>query len=322
MGKLKICVVGGGSWGLNHIKTLLSMNKVVGCVDIEHNQLMKIKSLFPAIACYSNIDESLKDNFDGYIISTPPSTHFELSKFIISNNKPLLVEKPLSLSVKEAEAIKFCLKKYDGRLVVGHIMLFHPAIKKIKALINSGKIGKIQYLYSNRLNLGKVRKEENVFWSFAPHDISIFQYLTDSFPIKVYSTGGVFLQKGIYDSTITYLNYPNSIQGHIFVSWLNPFKEHRLVVIGEKGAIHFEDSSEGKPLFFYENDNDSGKYPIQLKNKKPRTINYKMAMPLENELKYFIEVIRGKSIKIANIDEGIDVIKILETASKSLKIND
>jgi len=321
MANLKICVIGVGHWGLNHIKTLLSLKVSVGCVDKDLKRLNEIKTLFPTVECYSNVEKSLKDKFNGYIISTPPSTHFEISKLIISNNKPVLVEKPLSLSVEEAKQIKLQLEKYNGKLIVGHLMLFHPAIKKIKSLINDGVLGKIQYMYSNRINLGKVRSEENVFWSFAPHDISIFQYFTDSFPLKTFSIGGDFLQENIFDSTITYLKYPDSIHGHIFVSWLHPFKEHRLVVIGEKGAIHFEDSLEGKPLFFYENNNLDNKIPIMLKNKKPTKINYKMKMPLENELKYFLDVIDGKPINIASIDEGINVIKILEIASKSLRNN-
>ena len=262
--------------------------------------------------------KSFAENFDGYIIATPSITHAKLAKLIISNNKPVLVEKPLSISVSESKEIKSVLKKHNGRLVVGHLLLFHPAIQKIKSMIDKGKIGEIQYIYSNRLNFGRVRTEENVFWSFAPHDISLFQYYSNSFPLKVFSLGGDFLQKNIHDTTITYLKYPNGIQGHIYVSWLHPFKEHRLVVIGSKGSLHFEDSINSKPLLFYEK--DDCKDILSLKNKIPKKIEYQSVLPLENELKYFIEVIKGSPTKIANIDEGMDVIKILEMASKSLSL--
>ena len=134
--------------------------------------------------------------------------------------------------------------------MVGHVLLFTPAVKKIKEMLDKGEIGELQYLYSNRLNLGKVRTEENVFWSFAPHDIAIFQYLTDSFP-KINANGSTFLQKGIPDSTMTQLEYENGVKGHIFVSWLHPFKEHRLVVIGSEAMISFEDSLDEKPLKLY-----------------------------------------------------------------------
>lgn len=321
MKEIKICVIGAGKWGKNHVKTLFSLNITIGCIDTDLKQLQKIKSLFPKINCYSNFEESIKDNFDGYIIATPPSSHAKLAQLIISNKKPVLVEKPLSLSVSESKKIKSHLIKHDGKLLVGHLLLFHPAIIKIKSMIDEGKIGKIQYIYSNRLNLGTIRSEENVFWSFAPHDISLFQFFSKSFPSDIYSTGGDFLQKNIHDTTITYLKYPNGIQGHIYVSWLHPFKEHRLVLIGSKGSLHFEDSAQNKPLLFYEKDETQDKDMISIKNKISKKIEYEPSLPLENELKYFIEIIKGDIIKKAGIDEGIDVIKILEIASKSLNLN-
>ncbi len=318
MKNMKICVIGGGNWGKNHIKTLFSLNVSVGCVDTNLDQLNRIKKLFPDVNYFNKTEEAFKENFDGYIIATPPSTHSELAKLIISKNKPVLVEKPLSLTLKEAQDIKSYLEKFDGKLVVGHLLLFHPAILKIKSMINEGKIGKIQYIYSNRLNLGTVRNDENVFWSFAPHDISLFQFFSNSFPFEVVSMGRDFLQKNIHDTTITYLKYPNEIQGHIYVSWLHPFKEHRLVIIGSKGTLHFEDSAENKPLLFYEKDDEEQESKTLLKNKISKEIEYEGAMPLENELKYFIRIIEGHQINIADINEGIDVIKILEMASKSL----
>lgn len=316
MEKIKICVVGAGMWGTNHIRTLLLLDVNVGCVDTDLKQLQKVKSQFNQINCFSSVEESLEQNFDGYIISTPPFTHAKLAKLIISYNKPLLVEKPLCISVLEAKEIKSDLEKYDGMLIVGHLLLFHPAIQKIKSMIDEGKIGEIQYIYSNRLNYGKVRTNENVFWSFAPHDISLFQFFSNSFPSKVLSVGGDFLQKGIHDTTITYLKYPNGIEGHIYVSWLHPFKEHRLVVIGSKGSLHFEDSAENKPLLFYEK--DGSKDTLSFKSKVSQKIEYESVLPLQNELNYFIEAIKGNSADLTNIDEGINVIKILEMASNSL----
>ena len=317
MKNINICVLGAGSWGINHIKTLQSMDINVSCVDINPKQIEKIKSNFKKVECFLSIEESFKKEFSGYIIATPASTHAKLAKIVISKNKPVLVEKPLSLSLSESKKIKSYLDMYDGQLIVGHSLLFHPAIQKIKTMIENGKIGKIQYIYSNRLNLGTVRKQENVFWSFAPHDISIFQYFSKSFPLNVLSMGSDILQKNIHDTTITYLKYPNDIQGHIYVSWLHPFKEHRLVVVGSKGSIHFDDSTEDKRLLFYEK--DIVKNHLVLKNKISKKINYDKTLPLENELKYFIEVIKGAKIKKANIDQGIEVIRILEMATKSLE---
>ena len=188
-------------------------------------------------------------------------------------------------------------------------------------MIEKGYIGKIQYIYSNRLNLGKVRSQENVFWSFAPHDISIFQFFTNSFPKNIFTVGGDFLQKNIHDTTLTYFKYPNGIHAHIYVSWLHPFKEHRLVVIGTRGSLHFEDSTDNKPLLFHEKEENINNNLLELKNKNPKRIKYDSVLPLENELKYFIDIIKGKKITKVGINEGIDTIKILEKASKSLKLN-
>ena len=317
----RICVIGGGNWGNKHIKTLIELEALVGVVDINDQQIMKIKKIFPHINHYNSLDKAIEANFDGYIIATPPSTHYALAKKIIKSQKPVLVEKPLSLSVEEGENLKKELKKVDGKLVVGHLLLFHPAILKIKSMIKEGMIGDIQYLYSNRLNLGKVRKEENVFWSFAPHDISLFQFFSDSFPDEVSSEGGAFLQKNIMDTTMTYLKYPNGINGHIYVSWLHPFKEHRLVIIGSKGTLHFEDSSIKKPLLFYEKD-DINDFDLEsLSPVAPREIEYVSKLPLQNELCYFIDIINGKMVDKCNIDEGINVLKILEMATNSSNLN-
>ena len=133
-------------------------------------------------------------------------------------------------------------------------MLFHPAIQKIKSMIKEGIIGDLKYIYSNRLSLGTIRSEENVLWSFAPHDISIFQYIINSFPAEIFANGVDILQSNFHDSAILYLKYPRNIKGHIFVNWLHPFKEHKIVIIGSKGSISFEDSKKGKPLMLYEND--------------------------------------------------------------------
>ena len=254
MKNIRICVIGAGRWGINHINTLLELGVLGGVVDIDFEKIKNIRENYPKVIFFDNVDDAIKENFDGFVVATPPNTHFEITKFILYNNKPVLVEKPLTLSLKEGQKIKTISDKLNGTLMVGHLLLFHPAIEKMKALIEENIIGDIQYIYSNRLNLGVVRKEENVFWSFAPHDISLFQYFNDSFPLEVYSDGGAFLQKNIHDSTITYLKYPNGVHGHIYVSWLHPFKEHRIVIIGSKGSLHFEDYPE-KKLLFYEKKN-------------------------------------------------------------------
>ena len=237
--KYRICVVGAGRWGTNHIKTLKGLGALAGIVESRDNRREELKTLFPEATLFNSVRDVPLDEFDGFTVATPAETHFEVGSYLLAQGKHVLIEKPIALNTKEAGALKALADKHKVNLMVGHVLLFHPAIIKIKEMIDSGKIGKLEYIYSNRLNLGTVRTEENILWSFAPHDISIFEYFIGSNPIEVVSRGGAFLQPGIHDTTMTTLTYPNNVVGHIFVSWLHPFKEHRMVMIGSKGMISF-----------------------------------------------------------------------------------
>jgi len=244
----KVCVIGAGRWGKNHIRTLHELGALGGIMESDSSRLETFRAQYPDAKLFTKIDDALQEDFDGFTIATPVETHYEIAKHLIEHKKHVLVEKPISLHVSEAKELKALAEENRVNLMVGHVLLFHPAIRKIKELIDSGKIGKLQYIYSNRLNLGTVRTEENILWSFAPHDISIFQYLIGCLPTEIVSRGGAFLQPHLHDTTMTILTYPGNLVGHIFVSWLHPFKEHRMLVIGSKGMLSFEDSSEGKEL--------------------------------------------------------------------------
>lgn len=281
--------------------------------------LDSIKKQYNGLKYFNNIDDALnKNNFNGFVVATPAETHFKIAKKIILDRKHLLVEKPLTLTIEDAEELVDLAKKQSVNLMVGHLLLFHPAIQKIKDLVDDGRIGKLQYIYSNRLNLGQVRTEENVFWSLAPHDIAIFQYLSDSFPKSINVHGSIFLQKGIYDSTITHMKYPNGIEGHIFVSWLHPFKEHRIVVIGSEAMISFQDSDLEKPLKLYTKKFDMINGQPQKIDGPVDLIDYERKMPLTEELIYFINHLDNNKIEIANGEHALEVVKILVEATKSL----
>ena len=187
-------------------------------------------------------------------------------------------------------------------------------------MIKNNRIGNLQYIYSNRLNLGKIRSEENVFWSFAPHDIAIFQFLIDDYPVNIQASGGTFLQKGIHDLTMTSLEYSNGVKGHIFVSWLHPFKEHRLVVIGSEAMIVFEDSKEDKPLTLFSKKFDLSTGIPEKIDGEVKQIIYDKKMPLEAELEYFIRHLDNRNIKVSNVYHGLDTVKILVNASKQLAL--
>ena len=313
-----ICVVGAGYWGRNHIKTLSKLGSLSGIVDVDINILRRTRLEFPEIRTHQSIEEALKCNYDGFIIATPASSHFSIAKIIINHKKHVLIEKPMTLSIRDAEELVVLADKKKVNVMVGHVLLFHPALIKIKNMIEKGEIGDLQYIYSNRLNLGKVRTHENVFWSLAPHDIAIFQHLTNSTPSMINARGSTFLQKGIPDSTLTQIEYKNGVKGHIFVSWLHPFKEHRLVVIGSEAMISFEDSLEEKPLKLYSKKIDFNLGVPEKIDGPEKIISFQKKMPLEIELEYFINHLSGKKPDISNIYHGLEVVKVLVKAGEQL----
>ncbi|MBU0529238.1 Gfo/Idh/MocA family oxidoreductase [bacterium] len=321
MDKKNICVVGAGNWGKNHIATLIQLGCLGGIVDTNENQLNIFKEKYSYIKTYNNVKDSLEDNYNGYVVATNAQTHYEIASILLENTQHVLVEKPITLNSDDAIKLHELAIDKNVNLMVGHVLLFHPAFQKIKSLLDDGTLGQLQYMYSNRLNLGTIRTEENVFWSFAPHDIALYQYFTNSFPKKITSRGSDVLQDGVHDTTITTFEYPNHVMGHIFVSWLHPFKEHRFVIVGSKGMIRFEDSIEGKPLVLYDKSIDwkDGK-PIP-RSGSTRHIEYDDNMPLTAELQYFIDHLNGNPITINNSESAIEVIKILELATKSLVEN-
>lgn len=314
----KICVVGAGNWGANHLKTLHGLGCLAGIVESDEATLTRYRVRYPGVATFTNIREAVEAGFDGFTVATPADTHFEIAKFILEHRKPVLVEKPLALTAAEARQLDKLATDNGVVLMVGHVLLFHPAIRRIKELIDGGKIGKLEYIYSNRLNLGTVRTEENILWSFAPHDLSIFQYLIGTAPLTVESRGAAFVQPHIHDSTLTLLTYPNNIVGHIFVSWLHPFKEHRLVVIGSKGMFSYEDSSDDKNILFYEKGIDWIQGEPKKREGPTEIIPYERRAPLTAEMEYFIERLEGRPPKIAGGANGVEILEILERATASL----
>ena len=314
----KVCVVGAGRWGMNHIKTLHGLNALGGIVESNNKVVDSLKTAYPNVPCFNDLKDALSEDFNGYTVATPAPTHFAIAKQIIEAGNHILIEKPITLKSAEAEILGDMADERDVNLMVGHVLLFHPAFIKIKSLLDDGNLGDLQYMYSNRLNLGKIRTEENVFWSFAPHDIALFQYFANSFPNKITSRGVDTLQNGIHDTTITSLEYPDRIMGHIFVSWLHPFKEHRFVIVGSKGMIRFEDSAEGKPLIFYDKSVEWKDNIPTPRNGPTKIIDYDSEMPLTKELSYFVDHLDDSPITICDSQSAIDVIKILETATESL----
>ena len=204
--------------------------------------------------------------------------------------------------------------------MVGHILQYHPAVMKLKEMLSSGELGKVQYIYSNRLNIGKLRTEENILWSFAPHDISVILMLLEEEPIKVSAIGGDYLNKGICDTTLSTLEFRNGVKGHIFVSWLHPYKEQKLIVVGSKAMVVFDDVSKEK-LFLYPHKIEwkDGKIPLAQKAEY-QIIPVESGEPLNLELSHFVECVRDGRKPLSDGQEGLKVLKVLQAAQKSLKL--
>lgn len=316
--KKEICVIGGGRWGQNHIKTLASLGYLSAIVESNPNRLKEMTMQYSGIKGYTNVDEAISASYDGYTLATPAETHYSIGKKIIEKGLNVMMEKPMTLTAKESKELVELARQTGSRLMVGHVLLFHPAIRKIKEVIKSGKLGKLFYMYSNRLNLGTVRTKESVFSSFAPHDISVLDYLAGSPACVIDAKGNYFLQNKIYDTTLTHLEYPDNVYAHIYVSWLHPYKQQLLIVVGSKGMISFDDSTKEKEIYFYNKRIDFEKgIPIKVENPS-EVIPYERIMPLEEELKYFVEHLES-TIEINTGQAGYDVVRVLETVQKQIE---
>jgi len=320
MGK-KICVIGAGYWGRNHIRTLNELGSLGGIVESDTTTLKEIQVKYDNVSVYNNLSDSLNDDYDGYIVATPAETHYLIARNLIESKKHLLVEKPLTLDLSDAEHLVLLARANKVNLMVGHLMLFHPAIRKIKEFLKSGKIGRLQYIYSNRLNLGKVRTKEDIIWSFAPHDISIFGYLTEELPIEIISSGGTYLQPNTPDTTIMLLKYPEGVCGHIFVSWLHPYKEQKMILIGSNGMLSLSISDDLSKLKYYDKGIDFIRGEPIKRDGAVESIRFNDSKPLTNEIKYFIDHLDGSPIETANGESAIEVLKVLKRAADSLSRN-
>lgn len=314
-----IAQVGLGYWGKNIFRNLNELGVLHTACDSDSMTLKERKKQFPDIHFTNSFDEILQNpEIKAVAISTPAVTHYNLVRQSLLAGRDVFVEKPLSLTVREGEELVEIAERGKRILMVGHILQYHPAILKLKEIIDSGELGKVQYIYSNRLNIGKLRTEENILWSFAPHDISVILMLLAEEPINVFAFGGDYLNKGIYDTTLTTLEFQNGVKGHIFVSWLHPYKEQKLIVVGSKAMAVFDDVSKEK-LFLYPHKIDwkEGKIPIA-KKAEHTVVSIDNAEPLKEELRHFVECILDRKTPKTDGSEGLRVLKILEAAERSL----
>lgn len=320
--EVNLAILGCGRWGLNHVRTayrLFGPGLRLVC-DKDESAAQRVKDVSYKIPFTDKLLDLLNDSqINAVIVATPAETHYKVTKTLLENGKNVLVEKPITLHSEEADELIEIASDKSLKLMVGHLLLYHPAVLKVKEMVQSGMIGRLQYIYSNRLNFGTVRTEENILWSFAPHDISVMQFLAESNPSLVEARGAAFLQDNIEDSTITHLSYPGNIRAHIFVSWLHPFKEHRLVVIGDKGMIVFEDSSPAEKLRFYSKCFNNNHGVIEKSEGNYEVITYEHKQPLAEEQIHFVNSVINDRKPLTDGEHALEVLRILEQAERSLK---
>ncbi len=310
MSEIKIGVVGYGNWGKNHVRVLSELNHLGGVYD----NLISSKKSNDKIKFYDSLDD-LIDNVDGLIISSPATTHFKIAKKALKT-LDVLIEKPIAMKISDVLALQKLEKESKKLIVVGHQLHFHPAIIKMQELINQGAIGKLKWIYSNRLNMGKIRPNENVLWSFAPHDLSLILKFIKSEVSNLSVQASKILNNKIEDTTLTLLDFKNGQKAHVFVSWIHPFKEQRFVLVGDKGSMVFSDSKKSNKLELYKTiiHKDGSISSHDMEN-----INYMDKEPLKEQALYFIECIKSRKVDVNNSTDALKVTRILEESSKIIK---
>ncbi len=318
--RVGIAVVGCGYWGKNLTRNFSQLLALRRISDTNASVLENQARLYPQVAASSRMEDVLNDpDIHGVVIATPAAFHFAHAKAAIENGKDVFVEKPLALRYEEGAELVALADKRGVLLMVGHILEYHPAVQKLREIVERGELGRIRYLYSNRLNLGKVRREENILWSFAPHDISVIHRLVGREPKTVSTHGGSYLQSGIVDVTITTMEFEDGVKAHIFVSWLHPYKEQKLVVIGDRKMAVFDDQAREGKLKIY----DKG---IEWKEGAPiprqtaeTTLLFEETEPLRLECEHFLHCIRTRSQPLTDGASALHVLKVLEAGEISLE---
>ena len=322
-GFFSIAVIGSGYWGKNLVRNFFSLGVLKLICDKNESILSEFKMQYKDIdTCMALADVLGRKDIDGVVIATPAETHFNLARESLLGGKNVFVEKPLVLHEKEGQELIVLTEENNKVLMVRHLLQYHPVFVKLKTMAAAGDLGRINYIYSDRLNLGKIRREENILWSFAPHDISMILSLAGEEPESVMSTGGNYLHRKIADVTTTHMEFPSGLQAHIFVSWLHPFKEQKLVLVGDRKMAVFDDTQPwGDKLLLYPHKiNWQNNMPIPDKGEAERIV-VQPDEPLRLECQHFLECVSSGSRPITDGNEGLRVLRVLNASQRSLDRN-
>ncbi len=330
---LNMAQIGVGYWGPNLLRNLVANKKcrVAAIADISSERRDYVSRFYPAIRITDDTDRLLQDpEIDAIVIATPVATHFGLAMRALEYGKHILVEKPLARSLMEVEQIGKLSKEKNLVTMVGHTFIYNASVHFVKNLIESGELGDIRYIYSQRLNLGRIRSDVDALWNFAPHDISIIQYwLGDPDPLSVFRRGIAYIQDGIDDVVFLNITYPNKIMANIHVSWLDPRRVRSMIIVGSKKMVVYDDIADNKIAIFDKGIDriaHLGKH-MDYDNQHFQTFNHRSGdvllpkinfqEPLKVEIDHFIDCIQNGTDCMTGIKHAMKVVKILEDAGKN-----
>lgn len=273
------------------------------------------REMVPGIPIVSSYDEALRSDVQALVIATPAVTHFDLVRQALEAGKDVMVEKPLAVTLEHGRQL--VQMAGDRILMVGHILEYHPACVRLVELVRGGELGELCYLYSNRLSLGKVRREENILWSFAPHDVALMNRIVGGMPTRVSAFGGAYVQTQVADVTVTNLQFDKGVRGHIHVSWLHPFKEQRLVVIGTEKMAVFDGVRDRLELYAQKVEWRKGE-PVPVRG-EGLEVPFPGGEPLRLECEAFLHSIATRTPPLTCGESGLAVLSVLESAQRSLE---
>ena len=325
MKRLKIGVVGAGTWGKNHVRTVagLAEGELTAVCDTDAKVRERVARQYPSALVTADLS-ALLQAVDAVIVASPAATHATVARQAIEAGKPVLVEKPFALSGRDAEAVAKLAEQRRLPVLAGHLLVYHPAVEKLRELIQQGELGKLFYLYGLRVNLGQVRKDENALWSFGPHDVSVALYLLGEEPVRVAAHGKSYLQPAIEDVVFLTMEFASGVLAHVQMSWLDPHKERKLTVVGARKMVVFDDMEPREKLRIYDKGVDRppeyGSFGESLAVREGDIFIPRIPAvePLAAELAHFVRVAQGREAPRASAADGVRVVRVLEAASRSL----
>jgi len=320
--KKNIAVVGCGHWGKNLVRNFSDLGSLAAVCDPNAEVAQQYADQY-FVKNYSFFDVLNDQSIEGVVLAVPAPLHASMAIEVMNAGKHAYVEKPLAMNNLEAERMIASAEENGVQLMVGHLLQYHPIFMALRTLVESGEMGALQYIYSNRLSFGKVRSEEDVIWSFAPHDISMILSLAGQEPDTVRTESTSILQPDIADTATVHLEFNSGLKAHISVSWLHPYKEQKLVVVGEKAMAVFDDTKPwGEKLALYRHVVGSyGSLP-SLEKAEVEYVKVSQSEPLRNECQHFVDVVSGDIKPLTNGKEGLDVLNVLSAASLSESKNE